>query len=125
MSRHHTDRHPPSPLDRRESNVDDGAGRVPGQRARGEPTRTSSSKACLQDPLPSLQCHVTMIIIVIVMDRRPAARFKQTTPDTEMAQVTMRTRSFADMSCSIAARCCLWAIGGRCSSFATYSLVFH
>ena len=35
MSRHHTDRHPPSPLDRRESNVDDGAGRVPGQRARG------------------------------------------------------------------------------------------
>jgi hypothetical protein len=35
MSRHHADRHPPSPLDRRESNVDDGRGRVPGQRARG------------------------------------------------------------------------------------------
>src|SRR5882762_10077877 len=34
-SRHHTDRHPPSPPDRRERNVDDEAGRVPGQRASG------------------------------------------------------------------------------------------
>jgi hypothetical protein len=56
MSRHHADRHPPSPLDRRESNVDDGRGAYLGNVPEGEPTTTSSSTACLQGPLLSLHC---------------------------------------------------------------------
>jgi len=56
------------------------------------------------------------------MDRRPAARFKQTTPDTERAQVTMRTRSFADMGCSTAGA--LELVGDRWTFLIVRDLLF-
>lgn len=67
-------------------------------------------------------CSVDITMIIIVMDRRPAARFKQTTPDTERAQVTMRTRSFADMSCSIAGA--LELVGDRWTLLIVRDLLF-
>src|SRR6476659_4894073 len=71
MSRHHADRHPPSPLDRRESNVDDGRGSYLGNVPVGEPTTASSSTACSP-------CTVEGTMIIIVTDCRPAVRFRQT-----------------------------------------------
>ena len=67
-------------------------------------------------------CSVDVTMIIIVMDRRPAARFKQTTPDTERTQVTMRTRSFADMSCSIAGA--LELVGDRWTLLIVRDLLF-
>jgi DNA-binding HxlR family transcriptional regulator len=67
-------------------------------------------------------CSVDVTMIIIVMDRRRAARFKQTTPDTERTQVTMRTRSFADMSCSIAGA--LELVGDRWTLLIVRDLLF-
>ena len=97
-----------------------GRGAYLGNMPEGEPTTTSSSKACPPGPPPSLQWRTTMIIIVT--GRRPAARFKQTTPDTERTQVRMRTRSFADMSCSIAGA--LELVGDRWTLLIVRDLLF-
>jgi DNA-binding HxlR family transcriptional regulator len=67
-------------------------------------------------------CSVDVTMIIIVMDRCPAARFKQTMPDTERTQVTMRTRSFADMSCSIAGA--LELVGDRWTLLIVRDLLF-
>jgi DNA-binding HxlR family transcriptional regulator len=47
-------------------------------------------------------CSVDATMIIIVCRCRLRASPEQTAPDTERAQITMRTRSFADMRCSIA-----------------------
>ena len=61
-------------------------------------------------------------MIIIVTSCRPAASFEQTTPDTERARVTMRTRSFADMSCSIAGA--LELVGDRWTLLIVRDLLF-
>ena len=98
-----------------------GRGAYLGNVPEGEPTTTSSSKACLQGPLPSLQWRRNYDYHSY-SDRRPAARFKQTTPDTERTQVPMRTRSFADMSCSIAGA--LELVGDRWTLLIVRDLLF-
>src|ERR1700735_778235 len=83
-------------------------------------SRSTVGGALCGAALPSCSVGVTMIIIVTSC--RPAASFEQTTPDTERARVTMRTRSFADMSCSIAGA--LELVGDRWTLLIVRDLLF-